>query len=203
MRKISNHGRVPARLKHSSQSGAALIVALILLVVVAFVGLAAVSTSVLQAKATSNQYDQQIAFQSAEAALRVAAALIPTSPGLVARDCQLGGTVCQANPFTDTNLPGGSIHSVDVGTGSGSDTTFTASALAPMQPQFVIESLGNWDDASGSAGFNSTANAHNYGVQGTTSTAVYYRITARSCDPTDPNCSQRAIVTLQSVVKRG
>lgn len=199
MRKVLNHRRCQIGARRSSQRGAALIVALILLVVVAFVGLAAVSTSSLQAKATSNEYDRQIAFQSAEAAMRVAAALIPTHPGFVARNCQLGGTVCQANPFADPNLPSGSIKSVD--TGSASGTVFTASAVAPMQPQYVIESLGNWDSASGSAGFGSTANSHNYGVQGMTSTAAYYRITARSCDPVDPSCSRRAIVTLQSVIK--
>lgn len=200
MHKNQSIGRLRVCPHRSSQRGAALIVALILLVVVAFVGLAAVSTSALQAKATSNQYDRQIAFQSAEAALRVAAALIPTNPGFVARDCQLGSTICQANPFTDKNLPAGSIHSVDPG---NSATAFTASAAAPMPPEYVIESLGNWANASGSAGFGNTANSRNYGVQGMTSTAVYYRITARSCDPTDARCSQRAIVTLQSVIRMG
>lgn len=186
---------------YRTQRGAALIVALILLIVITLVGLAAIGTTILQNKMASNQYDRQIAFQSAEAAMRVATALIPNNPGLIARNCQTGGTVCQANPFTDSTLPAGSIHTVTAGTSS--TTTFTASAVAAMQPQYVIESLGNYVDPSVSTGFGNTANSRNYGVQGGAGTSIYYRITARSCDPTSAACNSRAIVTLQSVVKQG
>jgi len=191
------------------QRGAALIVALILLIVITLVGLAAVGTTILQNKMTANQYDRQIAFQSAEAALRVATALIPNNPGLIARDCQTGGTVCQANPFTDSTLPPGSIHTVTANPASGSTsggasaTTFTASPAAAMQPQYVIESLGNWTNPTQNVGFGNTANSRNYGVQGAANTAIYYRITARSCDPSSPSCNNRAIVTLQATVKQG
>jgi len=190
------------------QRGVALIVALILLVVITLVGLAAIGTTILQNKMTANQYDRQVAFQSAEAAMRVATALIPNNPGLIARDCQTGGTVCQANPFTDNTLPAGSIHTVTAdsgggGSGGASATTFTASSTAAMQPQYVIESLGNWTNPAQNVGFGNTANSRNYGVQGAASTAIYYRITARSCDPSSSGCNGRAIVTLQAVVKQG
>jgi type IV pilus assembly protein PilX len=197
----------PSKLRFASrhavhrQRGAALVVSLILLVVITLVGLAAVGTTILQNKAASNQYDRQIGFQSAEAAMRVASALLPNNPKLVARNCQTGGTVCYANPFADPNLPSGSINTVT--TGSGSDTTFTASAVAAMQPQFVIESLGQFVNTSSDVGFGNTANSHNYGVQGSSTTALYYRITARSCDPAASACDNRAIVTLQAVVKQG
>lgn len=189
------------------QRGAALIVALILLIVITLVGLAAVGTTILQNKMTANQYDRQVAFQSAEAAMRVAAALIPNNPGLIARNCQTGGTVCQTNPFTDSALPSGSIHTVTANsTGSGSTastTTFTASPAAAMQPQYVIESLGNWTNPTTDTGFGNTANSRNYGVQGAANTAIYFRITARSCDPSSSSCNNRAIVTLQTIVKQG
>lgn len=189
------------------QRGAALIVSLILLIVITLVGLAAVGTTILQNKMTANQYDRQLAFQSAEAAMRVAAALIPNNPALIARNCQTGGTICQANPFTDATLPSGSIHTVTANsTGSGSTpsaTTFTASPAAAMQPQYVIESLGNWTNPNQSVGFGNTANSRNYGVQGAANSAIYYRITARSCDPSNPGCNNRAIVTLQAVIKQG
>jgi type IV pilus assembly protein PilX len=197
-----------SRPRHA-QRGAALIVALILLIVITLVGLAAIGTTILQNKAASNQYDRQVAFQSAEAAMRVATALIPNNPGLIARNCQTGGTVCQANPFTDSTLPAGSIHTVTAGPASGSTsggasaTTFTASAVAAMQPQYVIESLGNWTNPSTNTGFGNTANSRNYGVQGAANSAIYYRITARSCDPTNSNCDNRAIVTLQTLIKQG
>lgn len=194
---IASRSMSPGR----AQRGAALVVALILLIVITLVGLAAVGTTILQNKAASNQYDRQVAFQSAEAAMRVATALIPNNPALIARDCQSAGTICQANPFTDSNLPSGSIQTVTAGTGSG--TAFTASAVAAMQPQYVIESMGNYVDPDVNTGFGNTANSRNYGVQGGATTAIYYRITARSCNPSDKRCDNRAIVTLQAVIKAG
>jgi len=209
MNRLSSTLRPYAGASARWQRGAALIVSLILLIVITLVGLAAVGTTILQNKMTANQYDRQVAFQSAEAALRVAAALIPNNPGLIARDCQTGGTICQANPFTDSGLPSGSIHTVTANPASGSTaggnaaTTFTASPTAAMQPQYVIESLGNWTNPTTDTGFGNTANARNYGVQGAANTAIYYRITARSCDPSSPSCNNRAIVTLQATVKQG
>jgi type IV pilus assembly protein PilX len=191
-----------ARRQRRHQRGAALIVALVLLIVVAFVGFAGISLSILQNKATSNQYGRQVAFQNAEAAMRSAAALIPSNPAIVARDCQLVGIVCGTNPFTDSTLPAGSVHGVQA-TNPVAGAGFTVSTLAPMQPQFVVESLGNWANSQGSANFTNTANARNYGVQGSTTTAAYYRITARSCDPTNSLCAGAALVVLQAVIKRG
>lgn len=185
------------------QRGVALVVALILLVVITLVGLAAIGTTILQNKASANQYDRQIAFQSAEAALRVATALIPTNPGIIARNCQTGGTICQANPFADSGLPAGSIHTVTANSGGGSATTFTASPAAAMQPQYVVESLGSWVNPTNNVGFGNTANSRNYGVQGAANSAIYYRITARSCDPASASCASRAVVTLQAVIKQG
>lgn len=186
--------------RQRTQRGAALIVALILLVVITLVGLAAVGTTILQNKATANQYDRQIAFQSAEAGLRVATALIPNNPGLIARNCQTGGTVCLANPFTDPALPSGSIHTVAAGSTA---TTFSAGSTAAMQPQYVIESLGTWTNPTQSVGFGNTANSRNYGVQGAAGSSIYYRVTARSCDPSAASCKSRAVVTLQAVIRQG
>jgi type IV pilus assembly protein PilX len=191
----------------SNQRGAALVVSLILLIVITLVGLAAIGTTIIQNKAAANQYDRQIAFQSAEGAMRVAAALVPGNPSMIARDCQNGGTVCEANPFTDSTLPTGSIYTVTANptssSSSGTDTTFTASAVAAMQPQYVIESLGKWTSTSNSVGCGNSANSHQYGANCGETQAIYYRITARSCDPTASACDNRAIVTLQSVIKQG
>jgi type IV pilus assembly protein PilX len=180
------------------QSGIALAVALILLVVVTLVGLAAIHGTIMQQRMASNLYDRQLAFQSAEAAMRVAAARITTNPGDVARNCSSGGIVCPANPFADPNLSSSKYVSVTSGTASGQ---FAASALLGTQPQYVIENMGNWYDPSSDTGYNQSANSHQYGAQGTSTTAVYYRITARSADPTATGESDRAVVTLQAVIK--
>jgi type IV pilus assembly protein PilX len=180
------------------QHGVALVVALLLLVVISLVGLAAVRGTIMQQKMASNLYDREMAFQSAEAAIRVAAARIASNPGDIARNCQAGGVVCPANPFDDANLPAGKI--ITVTSGSASDQ-FSASKLAASQPQYVVENLGNWYDPVSDTGYNQSANSHNYGAQGLSTTAVYYRVTARSADP--DVVGNRAVVVLQAMIKQG
>lgn len=181
------------------QRGVALIVALLLLIVITLIGFAAVRSTVMQQKMSSNLYDREVAFQAAEAAMRAASAIVVTQPTLVARNCRAGGVVCMANPFNDPNLPAGSIHDVPSGAGVGQ---FNASTVSASQPQYVIEDMGNWVDPTSNTGFNQTANSRNYGAQGSSTTATYYRITARSGDPTAVANKNRAIVTLQAMVKR-
>lgn len=182
----------------SRQSGIALVVALILLVVITLVGLAAMRGTIMQQKMASNLYDREVSFQSAEAAMRAATDLIGINTAIVARNCQAGGVVCLANPFDDPGLPAGSIKTVVAGSGSGQ---FTKSQVAQSQPQYVVENMGNWADPSSSTGFNQTANAAQYGAQGASTTAIYYRVTARSGDPA--SVGDRAVVTLQAMIKQG
>lgn len=180
------------------QRGVALVVALLLLVVISLVGLAAVRGTIMQQKMAANLYDREMAFQSAEAAIRVAAARIASNPGDIARNCQAGGVVCPANPFDDATLPAGKI--ITVASGSASDQ-FQGSQLAASQPQYVVENLGNWYDPVSDTGYNQSANSHNYGAQGLSTTAVYYRVTARSADP--DVVGNRAVVILQAMIKQG
>ncbi|RDS85690.1 pilus assembly protein [Dyella psychrodurans] len=176
----------------------ALVVALILLILISLVGLAAMRGTIVQQKMASNLYDRQVAFQSAEAAVRAATALIPTTPTLIWHNCQAGGITCLPNPFNDSTLPSSAIHSVPKGTAAGD---YTASSVAFSQPQYVVENMGNWVDQATSTGFGNTANSRNYGVQGGSGTSVYYRITARSGNPA--TVGDRAVVTVQVVIKQG
>jgi type IV pilus assembly protein PilX len=178
----------------AGQRGVALVVALILLVVITLVGLAAVRGTIMQQKMAANMYDRQIAFQNAEAAMRAAAASIPTSPADVARNCQSASVVCLSNPFNDSKLPAGSIKDLD-------PALYTASSLATGKPQYVIENMGNFQDPNSDTGFNQSANSHNYGVNGGSVTSIYYRVTARSGDPA--KVGDRAVVVLQAMIKQG
>ncbi|NKZ37769.1 pilus assembly protein [Oleiagrimonas citrea] len=193
-------GRRAPGFAQERQRGVALVIALLLLVVITLVGFSAVRGTIVQQKLASNMYDRQVAFQNAEAAMRAAADLISSNPALIARNCQAGGVICLTNPFDDPNLPSGSIHTVQTGTTAGK---YTAASMASGQPQYVIENMGNWADASTNTGFNQTANAHNYGAQGVSATSVFYRVTARSGDPSLSATKNRAIVTLQAVIKKG
>ncbi|MBD8871994.1 PilX N-terminal domain-containing pilus assembly protein [Rhodanobacter sp. DHB23] len=181
-----------------AQRGIALVVALILLVLITLVGLAAMHGTIMQQRMASNQYDREQAFQSAEAAVRVASAMIVTTPSVIWHNCQAGGITCLPNPFSDPSLTSTNINTVAAGTSTGQ---YTATSTAYGQPQFVVENMGNWVDQTTSTGFGSTANSRNYGVQGASGTAVYYRITARSGDPAV--VGDRAVVTVQAIVKQG
>ena len=181
-----------------AQRGIALVVALILLLLITLVGLAAMRGTLMQQKMSSNLYDRQVALQNAEAALRAATAQISTTPTLVWHNCQNSSVTCLPNPFNDSTLPNGAIHQISPGSGAGQ---YTAGTTAGYQPQFVVENMGNWVDQSVNTGFGNTANSRNYGVQGSSATSVYYRITARSGDPS--KVKDRAVVTLQAVIKQG
>ncbi|PTU33316.1 pilus assembly protein [Stenotrophobium rhamnosiphilum] len=166
----------------------ALIFALILLVVITLLGLGAMRGTALMQKIMANFYDRQTAFQSAEAGLTAGAQALTAGTTNI-RNCGPGGVVCPSNPFTDSTA---STNIITVGS-----SIFSFSLLV-SQPQYIIENLGTWPDPSTSTGFGQTANAAQYGAQGATTTAVYYRITARSSDTTD----DRAVVTLQAMYKQ-
>lgn len=185
------------RSSRSRQQGVALVVALILLVVITLVGLAGVRGTIMQQKMASNLYDRQVAFQTAEAGLRVAAARIATNPTDVARKCDSG--VCLANPFEDPDLPAGSIHTVPSGTGTGQ---FTIGKVAAEQPQYVVENMGKWAETDASTTSSQSPNSSCYGCKaGGAVEAVYYRVTVRSGDP--DTVGDRSVVTLQAMIKQG
>jgi type IV pilus assembly protein PilX len=202
MQRVSTCGPTIARRgTHAVQRGAALVVALILLVVITLVGLAAIGTTLLQNKAASNQYDRQVAFQSAEAALRqaqvaiqAATATLPAPAGF--EDCSTpsGGStpanVCQADPFKDAGVPAAQIVSV-------ATAQFNAGALAAAQPQYVVQYLGPFLAPTPAA--RQIGGPQQYGASPPGTLADYYLITARSGDPTQ--VTGRSIVTLQSIFR--
>ena len=183
---------------HRHQRGAALLVALILLVVITLVGLAAIGTTILQNKAAANQYDRQVAFQSAEAALRQGQAAITTATATQPapagfEDCSTPAgsatpvNVCLANPFTDSNA------NVVITTVPAS--AYSAGPVASgIQPQYVVQYLGAF--AAPTPKVRQIGGQQPYGASQQGQLADYYRITARSANPS--TVSGRAIVTLQS-----
>lgn len=172
--------------------GFALVAALLLLVVLTLVAFAGLRGTLLQQKMSAHQYDRQIAFQHAEAALRVAQSRLISHPEEIARNCQSQTVACLANPFNDPGLPKGSIHTVD-------SRDFTVSQVAPGQPQYVIENMGDWIDPEQGAAEAQSANARNYGSH-SESSRRYYRITARSSDPAITD--GRVLVILQATLEQ-
>lgn len=164
-------------------------VALVLLVVVTLVGLAAVRGTIMQQKMTANFYDREVAFQAAEAALRQGEAEVQSaaSPSGFRNCTPSSATKCVPNPFTDSTVTATSVKA----------TAFDATKLAAMQPQYVIEYLGNFTIPPPSV--HQLSNCSGYSPCGAINTADFYRITARSGDATVGN---RATVVLQTVYRR-
>lgn len=181
----SSHPRV-------KNKGVALVVALVLLVVVTLVGLAAIRGTTMQQQMTSNFYDREIAFQSAEAALRAGESLVLNDPtDATIRDCRpVNNKVCASDPFTDTDQSTVTVQTL-------ATSQFDAGALASGQPQFVVENMGDFADANGSV--KQLSGCASYGGCGAGANSTYFRITARSGSPA--NSANRAAVTLQSTFR--
>lgn len=188
---------VPAALPPAKpQHGVALIVALVLLIIITLIGLASIRGTTMQEKMAGNLNDRNIALQSTEAALRVATARLAVTTADVWRDCSLAATTCDADPSVAADAANAWR---TVATGA-SATQYTAGSNAAGQPQYVVENMGLWPDPNSNTGANLAGAANQYGATGTSTMANYYRITARSSDPT--NTPDRAVVTLQAWVKQ-
>lgn len=174
------------------QRGVALVVALLLLLVITIVGLAAVRSTTMQQKMTSNFLDRQIAFQAAEAALRQGEVAVQaaTSPGNFYDCTPTGGNNCLVNPMADANVPNSQYVTV-------AQTAFDAGALSASQPQYVVEYLGNFQIPSPVV--SQVSSCSGYGPCSSNSTADFFRITARSGPA---NAGDRATVTLQSTYRK-
>lgn len=179
----------------SRQGGIALAVALILLVVITLVGLAAVGGTILQQKMSANFYDRSTAFQADEAAMRQAALTIQAATAAAPAgffDCSpASGNLCQANPFNDSAVPSSNITTV-------ATSAYDAGAMAASRPQYVIQYMGKF--AVPIPNVKVISSCSGYGPCAPTEMADFYRITARSGDPSE--IGDRAFVMLQSVFRK-
>lgn len=178
------------------QRGVALVVALVLLLLATLIGLAASRGTMLQEKMSGNTFDRSLAFQSAESALRAAEAAISANwqiATLSGVDCSPASAaqcrIVPADTFTGT-----SANWVNVGAAYNVN-----SARSAGTPQYQVHLIGTGtaDNAFGTA---ENANNANYGANAAPDNVAFYRVTARSSDPT--TSGGRAIVVLQSIVRR-
>ncbi|MBD8879377.1 pilus assembly protein [Rhodanobacter sp. 7MK24] len=176
----------------------ALAVAMILLLVVTLVGLAAVSGTLMQQKMSANFYDRQTAFQSTEAAMRQAALAIQATTTAAPAgfyDCSTpagsstAANSCLSNPFVDTNVPSSNITTV-------ATTAYNAGNMVASKPQYIVQYMGNFPTPVPPVKQTSHTS---YGGSSAKPTADFYRVTARSGDPTV--IGGRAYVVLQSVFR--
>lgn len=186
----------PSFIGRKGQTGAALAVVLIMLIVVTLIGLASLRGTLLQERMSSSSFDRSVAFQQAESALRAAEVVIrqkwqANTPNSAAhKDCEAVGTVCDVIP---PNTYSG---------GGAGWTNAPASTLSTVEgvPQYYIEYMGQSTtaDSTGGLGFADSANAAQYGADGGQGKGYFFRITARSADPAV--VTDRALVVLQTRV---
>ena len=182
-------------LMHDKQSGAALPVALVMLLVSTILGLASMRSATTQEKMSANMYDRSLAYQSAEAALRAAEDKILSSTDFKVGCAAQDGDFCPSIPPETFN-------------GESDDwTNITASSIpntevlsSKAQPQYYIESMaltGGIDELSKGR----SANDDTYeSAEKSAPQARLYRVTARSHDPS--KVKNRSIVVLQTIVKK-
>ena len=179
------------------QSGMALIVGLLLLVVVTLIGLAGIRGTLTQHIMASNFYDRELAFQSAEAALRVGEQDVAGIP-VAGPPAPAGGDVPDCSPTTPPTCLSTPLHPQHAFPSPKIQTNvFSAGNIAAGQPRYAIQYLGQFTFRGRPRG--QMSNNFSYGGQGA-SRAYYYSITAQNGDPA--NLAGRAVVTLQTIVMR-
>ncbi|WP_407275946.1 PilX N-terminal domain-containing pilus assembly protein [Halothiobacillus sp. DCM-1] len=165
-------------------------VALVLLVVVTLIGLAAIRGTTMQQQMTSNFYDREASFQSAEAALRAGEAWVIANPTNTTNLRNCTTQQCIANPFDSGGATAAQIQSVPT-------STFNAGALNVGQPQYVVEFMGNYTNPNSSV--QQLSGCTTYGGCGSGNPNKYFRITARNGDPA--STPERSTVTIQSLFR--
>ncbi len=172
------------RLILARQAGAALLVALIMLILITLIGISAARMQTMEARMSSNLQNRNLAMQSAESALRTAEDSIAQnsnpvygntagqyiySPASGNPPWYLGGTIGSTFWTTSSNLATGPVEATD-------------SSQASV---YIIEQLPSVSVAGGSASLNQFGNS---------TRSIVYRITAKATggDTTAP-------ITLQSI----
>lgn len=167
------------------QRGMTLIVGLIMVLLMTLVGMAAIRGSGMQELMAGNMRDRNLAFQSAEAALRqgeeiLEGATIPAFNGTPAGYVQaINGST--STGFWDT-----------YGWSAGSVRTAMDIKMVASQPQYVIEEVISTTTANSADG-----SAIDFASTLKTEDTVFYRVTSRAEGGTAD-----AVVILQSTYKR-
>ena len=185
--------RSPAR----AQRGVALAVVLILLVVALLIGLASSRGTLLQERMSANMYDRSLAFQRAESGLRAAEAAITSDWKIT----DLSGLDCSPSVALCPNVPTGAFAATNANWVAVSSTYDVNDSNTPSTPEYTVQLMGT-GNAESSLGLNANADYNNYGTAYPRDNVAYYRVTARSSDPTATDSADRSIVVLQTTIKR-
>ncbi len=187
MKNLANKN-IPAQF--IKQCGAVLVMALLMLFVLTLIGVSSISTTTMEEKMSGNTRNRQLAFQSAESALRDAEKFIETAiitPNAQFTDTGIGGL------YTLGNGPS-STQAVDPDWWNNNNTVSYNDTQQGIrtQPQYVIEFLGS-STQTAPTNINILGGGSGGGGGNAQSPINSYRITARGTGATD-----NAVVVLQT-----
>lgn len=182
------------------QRGATLAVVLILLMVMTLLGVFVLRSTLMEERMSAGTVDRSMGFQAAESALREAEAAIHAARQAgtgIGYDCDQAGVIC---PTIPPNAYENTPTSCDASAGTqncwvNASTDSTSGPLSAGSPQYYIEYMGQRTSAD-EFGLGDSANESQYGGGGGVPMASFYRVTARSNNPT----SNRSVVVLQTTV---
>lgn len=178
----------------SRQNGAALLVALIMLLVSTLIGLASIRGTTLNEKMSTNMYDRSLSYQAAESALLAGEAAVEANQTLGV-DCTSNNQTCPPTPATTFLIGAGN----SAGWTTVPDAYLVNEDLLGSAPQYYIEKMGEVGGTD-ELDLGSSANCANYaGCDQTPPTAAQFRITARSGVPA---ADGRSVVALQITIKQ-
>lgn len=126
-----------SQILHKQQSGTALILSLVFLLILTMLGLSSVRTTILEEKMTSNMRDQQIAFEAAETGLREGEKWLDDQNRQPNTKTSGSGFVFAQNKLTG-------ITQKDAAWWNDSNTKQAPTSLTTVksQPRFVLEERG-------------------------------------------------------------
>lgn len=134
--------RSPSRLlergPRGRQQGAALIIALVLLVIMTLLGLSSMRTVSLEEKMSGHTYDRSISFQATEAALREAEAWVAAN-----KPTPAAGAACTASGVCGRQTSGDVDMWLDESITNWAEASEVESGSVSVTPQYLIEYLGN------------------------------------------------------------
>ncbi|MGZ4978820.1 MAG: pilus assembly PilX family protein [Methylobacter sp.] len=183
------------RSKTSYQSGAVLIVSLIMLLLLTLIGTTSMQSTSLEEKMAGNIRDENLAFQAAETALRAGEAIVAINPP----SFSVGGNGTGGTGLYTTVGNGaqasGYWQTVDWSSNTAV-ATYTGGSLNHINsaPRYIIEELPS-TTVTGST--SNTGGSLESGTAGTSQTVSWYRITARGTGGSD-----NSVVMVQSIYKR-
>ena len=191
--------------RSNRESGASLIVVLVLLIAMTLMGVFVLRGTLLEERMSASVLDRSLAFQAAESALREAESAIHAARvagASIGFNCSRDDASTPVCPTLPANAYTGTAGVCTAGTQScwiDASSDAASSSLSVGSPQYYIEYMGqrtSVDDLD----LQGSANTNQYGGGGGVPVASFYRVSARSNNPLAVGAEDRALVVLQSTV---